>query len=83
MFKTFSMGFLKEIFGLMTNEILEILDDFLWQERRKQDLLLNNLILWRSSTEYLRIGCWDIANIVSWKDWNGKLKISEEFQLQI
>ena len=66
MCKILSLGFLKEIFGLMTDEILEILEDFLWQERRKQDLLLNNLILWRSSTEDLRIGCWDIANIVSW-----------------
>ena len=33
--------------------------------KKKTRFILNNLILWISSTEDFRIGCWDIANIDS------------------
>ena len=61
------LGCFEEIFGLMTNDILEFScenEDFLWQERRDKICTIGAYSM-NCNTEDLRIGCWDIAKIVS------------------
>ena len=60
-------GIFEEIFGLMTNEILEFScenEDFLWQERRDKICTIGSYSMNYKIQKNWRFSCWDIAKIV-------------------